>query len=279
MKDSTGLVLVLVLVLVFGCDVGPPVGVTEVCSIAVSKSGKVAIVGSQAKGQNACIAICSDFDVSKQWRRVRAAQKQEKLLFQGEELLALREFEGKRDLYRVEDNGAKLTSFGDVLDAAAGSKGVMIVRPWEKTRYAIFSLEPDSQLRQIAIRSGLVIGTLALYDFGNGPELYWAEVNSGRASILRCTSAGGVQTLYRPRHAPTGNHPIVVLVKGRSIGCAWRSHDCVYNWSRRDHGKGCREQKNDDYSIGAVSENGQRAVGWDPATSTFDDGTLEEEEE
>jgi hypothetical protein len=207
------------------------------------------------------------------------------LLFQGEELLELRE----DGLYRVRDGKILLTG-GHIFDAAAGSNGFVAVA-WEnewwqdgvstgKAGYAIFSEQSKGKFPEIARRSLFDAGTLALYDFerGKGQELYWAETglaesdNDSRrsSSILRYTRARGVETVFSSKHYPEGNHPILVEETeegGRLIG--WKSTtDRGYHFAREEAGK-WREEENHEFSLGAISKNGKWRVGWDSVAENF----------
>lgn len=289
MKNVT---ILFVLVFAFfnsGCGIELPAGMTEIHSVAAANSGRAAVVGSQTGGKDARIEERSErFVISKGWgswgfsgmteevwRPLGHGQKGDKLFYRGEELLVFR----RGDVYRVSDN-MKLTNFGDVLDAAAaGTGGLLVVRPWEKAQYAIFSIEHDSQLQKVAVRSDFIAGTLGLHNFGKGPELYWAEARStGRAYILRHTTAGGVEILYRPKHRPTGKHSIGALYckKHHERVLVWSAPPNIYFWSRECGRRGRRREGRDrEYSMGVVSENGQCAAGWNVAEKTFDSGSVE----
>lgn len=253
--------LCVAILLSAGCDVPVPLGTSEIQSISVSETGEVAVVATRPAGEPRVWTRTEFQEGRGSWRLV--AHGAGKLLYQGSELLQLR----LGDLYRVRD-GVRRTSFGDIADAAATSDELIVARPWGDAGVHVFFRIRDGRARHLLTSWYFVPGTLAVYDFGQGPELYWAEVDGKRSSVKRCLFSRPWEVeVVNEQYARILGHPIVVQRRRGQNITAWlqETPHGVRAFTRKLEGGIWKEELDDkaELGAGAISYTGLWETGWD----------------
>jgi len=254
--------LCVAILLCSGCDAPVPLGTSQIHSVAVADTGEVAVVAARPAGAP-YIWKREKFEENDPGYWSPAGHSAGKLLYQGSKLLQIRE----RDIYRLRD-GLRVTEFADIADAAAKPSELIIARPWGKTGAHVFFRLRDGQARHLLTSWHFVPGTLAVYDFGSGPELYWAEVDSRQSFVKRVLFSRPWEVeVFRQQQAQILGHPIVVQRRGGQNIAAWLQQTPygARAFTRKLGAKGRWEEEldeNGELGAGAISYTGRWEVGW-----------------
>jgi hypothetical protein len=230
----------------------------------VSDRGEVAVVAARPRG-SPIIWTRSKFGGDDGGRWTPVGYGEGRLLYQNSELLQLR----TGDLYRVQD-GAQLTAFGDIADAAATPDELVVARPWGSNGAHVFFRVRDGRARQLLMSWQFILGTLAAYDFGTGKgsELYWAEAD-GKASCIKrlLFSRPWEVEVVREQTVRILGHPIARQRRGQRDVTAWVEETLSGPrafWRRFEEGSWTEElDKTGEVGAGAISYSGRWEAGWD----------------
>jgi hypothetical protein len=174
---------------------------------------------------------------------------------------------GKIDVYSVRER-EQLTRFGDVADVAATATELIIARPWgDGGQHVLFWIR-EGRAQNLLVSWQYVPGSLAVYDFAQGPELYWAEVDSRQSFVKRVLFSRPWEVeVFRQQQAQILGHPIVVQRRGGQNIAAWLQQTPygARAFTRKLGAKGRWEEEldeNGELGAGAISYTGRWEVGW-----------------